>query len=324
MYVKDAPVYLKSSASLLSNNLAILRSKEKESITYAVVHKALVCLSNVGKGGFSNLKQVACKGEGAHSSSAVQQAKWCVLPERTVLVIASIKGVQMFDPDGTIMIFWQSLPPCETTEAYSQFSRGICAVGDKYVCVGCSDGGIMVFDVPSHGTGVKLQETLGSHVVSVCDLVAKDTKMVSADETGHMIVWQAGGHFTQLSKIDGFGFPCSSLAIYKEYIIGGYGTGHLRIFNLASGKIIVEICAHAQWINAIDVAEESGLVLSVSEDTFVRVWQFTGGDSPKVEIKFQQSIPDTQLSGGKFLDPEGQSFGLTAYDLTEVYVFSKK
>jgi hypothetical protein len=55
-------------------------------------------------------------------------------------------------------------------------------------------------------------------------------------------------------------FPCSSLAIFKEYIIGGYGTGHIRIFNLVTGKIIAEVCAHAQWINAIDVAEKSGLV----------------------------------------------------------------
>ena len=57
-----------------------------------------------------------------------------------------------------------------------------------------------------------------------------------------------------------FRFPCSSLAFHRDYIIGGYGTGHLRIFHLATGKILFEICAHAQWINAVDVAEESGLV----------------------------------------------------------------
>lgn len=74
MYVKDAPVSLKGSASLLCNNLAILKPKDKETISYAVVHKALVCLSNVAKGGgIPTLKQVSCKGEGAHSSSAVQQ-----------------------------------------------------------------------------------------------------------------------------------------------------------------------------------------------------------------------------------------------------------
>ncbi|KXJ18917.1 WD repeat-containing protein 54 [Exaiptasia diaphana] len=325
MYVKDAPVSLKGSASLLCNNLAILKPKEKESTSFAVVHKALVCLSNVAKGGgVPSIKQISCKGEGAHSSSAVQQAKWCILPDRTVLVLASIKGVQMFDPDGMIMIFWQSLPPCEATEVYSQFSRGICAVGEKYICVGSSDGGIMVFDVPARGTGVKLQETLSTHAEPICDLVGKDSKMVSSDDTGYMIVWQAGGHFTQLSKIDGFGFPCSSLALYKEYVVGGYGTGHIRIFNLTTGKIVFEICAHAQWVNALDVAEENGLLLSVSEDTFVRVWQVNDGESPKVELKFQQNIIDTQLCGGRFLDQEGHSFGITGYDLTEVSIFSKK
>ena len=76
MYVKDAPVSLKASASLLCNNLAILKPKDKDTMSYAVVHKALVCLSNVTKGGgIPNMRQVSCKGEGAHSSAAVQQVQ---------------------------------------------------------------------------------------------------------------------------------------------------------------------------------------------------------------------------------------------------------
>jgi len=55
-------------------------------------------------------------------------------------------------------------------------------------------------------------------------------------------------------------FPCSSLAFYKDHVIGGYGTGHIRVFNIATGKIVLEICGHARWINAIDVAENTGLV----------------------------------------------------------------
>ena len=42
------------------------------------------------------------------------------------------------------------------------------------------------------------------------------------------------------------------------------------------------------------------------------------------ELKFQQSVPDVQLCGGKFLDPEGESFGVTGYDLSEVVLFSKQ
>lgn len=64
---------LKASASSLCNNLTILTSKEKQSVTYGVVHKAFVCITNVTKGSVVNQKQVSCKGEGAHSSSAVLQ-----------------------------------------------------------------------------------------------------------------------------------------------------------------------------------------------------------------------------------------------------------
>ncbi|EDO41534.1 predicted protein [Nematostella vectensis] len=324
MYVKDAPVNLKASASSLCNNLAIWPVKEKETITYAVVHKAFVCLTNVAKGSIPTQRQVSCKGEGAHSSSSVLQAKWCELPNRNVLVIASVKGVQMFDPDGSIMVFWQSLPPCEATEVYSQFSRGICAVGDKYICVGSSDGGIMVFDVPARGTGVKLQETLSSHNGAICDLVSHGGKMVSSDESGHMIIWQSGGHFTQLSQIKGFGNPCSSIALLRNLVIGGYGTGHIRVFNGATGKLLIEVCAHARWINALDVAPDAGLLLSVSEDTFVRVWLISGeDDKPKFEMKFQHPVNDIQLCGGKFLDTQGTSFGVTGYDLPDIVVFKK-
>lgn len=75
MFVKDTSVSLKASASSLCNNLTILSSKEKQSVTYGVVHKAFVCITNVTKGAVVNQKQVSCKGEGAHSSSAVLQVK---------------------------------------------------------------------------------------------------------------------------------------------------------------------------------------------------------------------------------------------------------
>ena len=63
----------------------------------------------------------------------------------------------------------------------------------------------MVFDIPSRGTAVKLQETLGSHKVAICDLEAQVGRMVSADEEGNIILWQSGGHFTEITKIDGKG-----------------------------------------------------------------------------------------------------------------------
>ena len=57
-----------------------------------------------------------------------------------------------------------------------------------------------------------------------------------------------------------FRWPCLSLGLWKDVVVGGYGCGHLRVFSASTGNITAEVTAHAKWINTIDIAKESGLV----------------------------------------------------------------
>ena len=59
-------------------------------------------------------------------------------------------------------------------------------------------------------------------------------------------------------------FPCSSLCFYKDFIIGGFATGHIRVFSASSGAMCIEACAHARWISAMDISLEAGLVRKIS------------------------------------------------------------
>ena len=79
-------------------------------------------------------------------------------------------------------------------------------INEKIVCLGTADGKILVFIVPSKGPSVKLQETLEVHQGSICDIAADGQNMASSDETGKIILWKAGGHFTKTFEIDGFGY----------------------------------------------------------------------------------------------------------------------
>jgi WD40 repeat protein len=81
-----------------------------------------------------------------------------------------------------------------------------------------------------------------------------------------------------------FSVPCSSLALWRDIIIGGYGDGQIRLYCAKTAKLAATINAHARWVNAIDIAPETGRVLSVSEDTFVKVWQLKEGNLPEVLI----------------------------------------
>ena len=70
---------------------------------------------------------------------------------------------------------------------------------------GVADGSVLVFHVPIKGPGIKLQETLSDHSQSICDIASDGENMVTTDAIGKIIVWKAGGHFTKLTEINGFG-----------------------------------------------------------------------------------------------------------------------
>jgi hypothetical protein len=50
------------------------------------------------------------------------------------------------------------------------------------------------------------------------------------------------------------------VALWKDVVIGGYATGHIRMFDVKTGDIRIEIAAHARYITALDVAWKAGLV----------------------------------------------------------------
>lgn len=64
-----------------------------------------------------------------------------------------------------------------------------------------------------------------------------------------------------------------------------YGSGHIRLFSVhPTAAMLVEVAAHARWITALDLAPDSGRLLSVGEDSLVRVWQIRE-DQPMVIVK---------------------------------------
>ena len=71
---------------------------------------------------------------------------------------------------------------------------------------GTADGSILVFDVPTKGTGVKSRESLEGHNGhSICDIASDGDTMVSTDESGKIIIWKAGGTIQKSSEIEGHG-----------------------------------------------------------------------------------------------------------------------
>ncbi len=66
-----------------------------------------------------------------------------------------------------------------------------------------------------------------------------------------------------------FRIPCSSLCLTGHLIIGAYGSGHIRVFDVKSGAMLCEVCAHSRWINAIDLSKSNNLVSGFLNDLFL-------------------------------------------------------
>ncbi|NXQ84822.1 WDR54 protein, partial [Nyctibius grandis] len=262
-YRRERSIPLKSSSAALYNNLSVLRPPERPLPCFGAVHgPSLGLVSAAADGlGFSHRQLPAKEGGVAVSASLLTQAAWCVLPSRVLLVLTSQKGVQMYEADGSIMVYWHALDVAEDPPAQAVFARGIAAAGGRFVCVGTSSGLVLVFDIPPKGTNVTVSEVLEQHRDAITDIAAEPGRvsdgagdLVTADDAGTLCVWSTGEEFALLSKIPAFGCCCSSVKLWNGVVAAGYGNGQLRLYEAASGLLRAQVDAHARWIYALDLA----------------------------------------------------------------------
>ncbi|XP_059577254.1 WD repeat-containing protein 54 isoform X2 [Alligator mississippiensis] len=314
MYRREKAVALRGSCSALYNNLSVLPRRPQALAYFAAV-----------RGGTVHL--VSAAADGLSASHRQLQAKEGGLPGSASVL------TQMYESDGSIMVYWHALDAVDPPPAQAVFARGIAAAGGRFVCVGTSSGLVLVFDVPGKGTNITLSEVLEEHCEAITDIAAElsdspagAADLVTADDVGTLCVWRAGEAFALLTRIPAFGCTCSSVKLWKGVIAAGYGNGQIRLYEAATGVLRAQVHAHARWIYALDLAPLSGKLLSGAEDSFVHVWQLgLDPDTGDVEIEHCHSecVTDTQICGARFCDPEGSSFAVTGYDLSEIIRYAQ-
>ncbi|KAF6107100.1 WD repeat domain 54 [Phyllostomus discolor] len=213
---------------------------------------------------------------------------------------------------------------------------------------GTWSGRVLVFDVPAKGPNIVLSEELAGHLTSVTDIASEHAQeqdpagekgkgslclspqdciadMVTADDSGLLCVWRSGPEFKLLTRIPGFGAPCTSVQLWQGIVAAGYGNGQLRLYEASTGTLHAQINAHARAICALDLAPMVGKLLSAAEDTFVHIWKLNRNlknGCIEVEHCHGECVPDTQVCGARFCDPSGSSLAVTGYDLAEILRFS--
>ncbi|NWI66528.1 WDR54 protein, partial [Todus mexicanus] len=334
MYRKEPSVALRSSSAALYNNLSVLRAGGRPSLAFGTVHGPSLSLvttgtaTGTGSAGVSHRQLQAKEGGTALSTSLLTQRSF---PPASRAHPAAVP-LQMYESDGSVMVYWHALDAAENP-AQAVFARGIAAAGGRFVCVGTSSGAVLVFDIPPKGTNITVSEVLEQHRDAITDIAAELGQapdgagdVVTADDAGTLCVWRAGEEFALLSRIPALGCSCPSVKLWNGVVAAGYGNGQIRLYEAATGVLRAEVDAHARWIYALDLAPQTGKLLSGAEDSFVHVWKLSRNpDTDDVEIEHchAECVTDTQVCGARFCDPDGDSFAVTGYDLSEIFRYSR-
>ncbi len=223
-------------------------------------------------------------------------------------LLGSQAGIKLFDWDGSTQIyeydFTENGIGVDDRLVAGGMARGIAAIGPNFIAVGIHTGTVVVFEVASDEDGFvcRVADSQRSHWHPITDLAsttvssasssgagasaATKDMMVSADETGLLNVWSLGATaasdgITRKAKIDSHlsDGAVTAMALWNRIgqgvAVAGYGSGLLRVFSLPTGYVVAEVAAHAGWVTGMDLASQSGLLVTCSEDGFVRVGRIT-------------------------------------------------
>ncbi|XP_050718564.1 WD repeat-containing protein 54-like isoform X1 [Eriocheir sinensis] len=320
MYERGTSVPLKSSASLFPNNLC--RVRVNGTMYAGVAHKDemnIVCpITSRDEPG---RVVVAKMTSSAPSGATIMQAAWVEVHRRPFLVLATTKGVLLFDWDGSVLRHAHLLPTPPLESPFS-FTKGIASLYTGYICVGIYTGEVLMFSVTDNGD-VLGTEKVTLHPCPINALASLGQVLVSGDDEGGIVVSQEEeGSLSKICSIESYESPVTCIAVWSGQVLAAFLSGHLRLFNL-QGQILAEVCAHACSITGLDVAQETGLAISVSEDTFVRIWQLhLSSPELPIEHKYSASEENAALCGGVFTDDLGSGYVLASYDSKELICYA--
>ncbi|KAE9044187.1 hypothetical protein PR003_g2683 [Phytophthora rubi] len=245
--------------------------------------------------------------------SAVHQVRFCTLKELVVIVVASDNGIQIYDATGEESLSEIALRDIvgNDAEGDSLYCQGICSVHMKEprLVVGTSIGKLLVIGKEedakaAEGSGFEVCKTLTGHDEPICCVESSldGTLLASSDMSGAIMIRSPGDGFEVTHRIASKGYPATSMTFMAEnWLVAGFLTGCLRLYNPESFHVHAEVAAHTRAITALDAHNE--FAVSVSEDTFVNIWEISSckpGAGPRVKLVSSQAVPNDLLTGVVF------------------------
>lgn len=307
--VKNA--FLKT-ASLLHNNLA------------ASSAGCLACVHNSVTQGQCKLLIHSAK-LGVNREIDIAQAysiRYLDLPFGQILCVSSCNGTRIYTEDGqTLLLYCQVSNAPGLDPMALKFHQGACYIAaTQQIVIGTSTGSVLPIQAAfATSLGIMAESppsTAATAVVDLCSNAAANT-VISAHDNGDLRVWNPipGGALKEGSVVQNCGQVPVRICMLGIRLAVAFGAGTVCLYDALSLQRQVEISSHTKLLTAMAVREDAGIIATVSEDTFLNLWQVDPA-SGIVTIVHSEPVVDKLLTGVA-LGPSGVV--ISAYDSDEIF-----
>jgi len=274
----------------------------------------------------------------AEDQAQIQQMRWVQLQTCELLIIATTKNLMIYTADGAQLL--HVVTAASGDDGVASF-RGIssCIAGAcDYLCVGVSTGAVCLIPLPDPESAAQGHFAFGDSLLSpsselpLVEVAAGqapqselDRALVcSADSGGGVIVHalEADGSWLhccnfEVATHDGSASLCTSAKIRGTLLYCSYSSGHVRLFDLESCSMCVQIGAHSRCITALEVHPNGSTFVTAAEDTLVHIWELR--ELHKVVHAGTIAATDALLTGVAFSGGvERTMVSASAYDVAAV------
>lgn len=239
-----------------------------------------------------------------------------------VLVVVTHTGVvNVYDDSGQKLLQFHKLTRSSTDAKTVKelHLQGIANDQTGRIFVGAGNGEFIVFSITKQKFA--LTKKYAAHKEPVTDLsyfetgtpVAPGGVLVTGDQSGAVAVWDDVKEvITKVAEFPGAGQPVTSIRTGHGFAVVAYASGHIRLIDLKTKKMAVEIAAHVRCISAVDIHPTKPLFAATSEDTYTSIWTLPVATNKKIKNVMCASLGHSLFTGLQFCGKYGGSTATSA------------
>lgn len=262
----------------------------------------------------------------------------------TVLAILGTYGIKVYNRMGTYMMWSITLPEIwnflrfdsRDYDLRSHYLIGLAVdVETNILFVGTSIGPIIA--IKNQKILKRLQSADSSSTSlssrssgSIACLACNSRYVISIDEDGNLEVFDRSQEYRSSLVVSASeehkGDLCTTLCITDKLLIGGFTSGHIRVYKIGGEDVglLMEIAAHARAVTGFALHPNKELLASCSDDQGVNVWELRTFESDsratRVKVVFNDVISDSVLTGVAWLQDD--RLLVSAYDNSACTVYT--